>query len=122
MQDFRNLLVWRKAHALTLDVHRALDTVKRGHQPGLRSQICRAAGSIGANIAEGCGRSSDADTRRCFQVALGSACEVLNHALLARDLGLLDEIGFAALEAEALPVRRMLVRLIERLRRPSTAR
>ncbi|HEX7941590.1 MAG TPA: four helix bundle protein, partial [Gemmatimonadaceae bacterium] len=71
---------------------------------------------IGANIAEGCGRSSDADTRRCLQIALGSACEVLNHLLLARDLGLLEEPSFTALESQLSPVRRMLVRLIERLK------
>src|SRR5215208_4386599 len=115
MQDFRNLRVWRAAHAAALTTYRLTAAFPEDERFGLASQLRRAAASIGANIAEGCGRSSDADTRRCLQIAFGSACETLNHALLARDLNLLDERGFATLEAELSPARRMLVRLIERL-------
>jgi four helix bundle protein len=118
MQDFRNLRVWRAAHLATLSVYRSTSTFPAAEQFGLASQLRRSAASVGANIAEGCGRSSDADTRRCLQIALGSACETLNHALLARDVGLLDEAGFTLLEGQLSPVRRMLVRLIERLAPP----
>jgi four helix bundle protein len=116
MQDFRNLRVWRAAHAATLTAYRLSARFPSGEQYGLVSQVRRASASVGANIAEGCGRSTDADARRCYQIALGSACELLNHALLARDLGLLDQPSFDALEAEMEAVRRMLIRLIERLR------
>ena len=122
MQDFRNLRVWRAAHGVALATYRVTAAFPADERFGLASQLRRAAASVGANIAEGCGRSSDADTRRCLQIALGSACEVLNHALLARDLGLLDEATFAELERELSPVRRMLVRLIERLRDGSRKR
>ncbi|HEX6536747.1 MAG TPA: four helix bundle protein [Gemmatimonadaceae bacterium] len=115
MQDFRNLRVWRAAHLATISVHRATTAFPSHEQFGLVSQLRRAAASIGANIAEGCGRSTDGDMRRSLRIALGSACEVLNFLLLARDLGLLDEATFDALEGELSPVRRMLVRLIERL-------
>ena len=118
MQDFRNLRVWRTAHLMTLTVYRSTSTFPTTERYGLASQLRRSAASVGANIAEGCGRASDADTRRCLQIALGSACETLNHALLARDLGLLDEAGFTTLEDQLSPVRRMLVRLIERLSVP----
>lgn len=117
MQDFRNLRVWRAAHAATLTTYRLTAQFPTGEQYGLVSQLRRATASVGANIAEGCGRSTDADARRCFQIALGSACEVLNHTLLARDLGLLDQAGFVALEDEMTSVRRMLICLIERVRR-----
>jgi four helix bundle protein len=116
VQDFRNLRVWRAAHVVAVTTYRVTATFPADERFGLVSQLRRAAASIGANIAEGCGRSSDADMRRCLQIALGSACEVLNHALLARDLGFLDEHALHVLEQELSPVRRMLVRLIERLR------
>jgi len=118
MQDFRNLRVWRAAHEATLLVYRTTDAFPSDEAFGLTSQLRRAAASIGATIAEGCGRSSDADTRRCLHIALGSACETLNHALLARDLGLLDDERFALVESHLAPVRRMLVRLIERISAP----
>ena len=122
MQDFRNLRVWRAAHEAALSVYRSTRDFPAHESYGLAAQLRRAAASVGANIAEGCGRSSDADARRCFHIALGSACEALNHALLARDLGLLTDTQFTALEAQWSPVRRMLVRLIERLDSPARGR
>ena len=118
MQDFRRLRVWQGAHRTALVVYRVTAGFPQSEAYGLASQLRRSAASIGANVAEGCGRASDADTRRCLQIALGSACETLNHALLARDLGLLDDAGLTIIEAELLPARQMLIRLIERLRGP----
>jgi four helix bundle protein len=118
MQDFRRLRVWQGAHRTALVVYRVTAAFPHSESIGLTSQLRRAAASIGANIAEGCGRGSDADARRYLQIALGSTCETLNHLLLARDLGLLDAAGFARAEAELVPVRRMLIRLIQRLRTP----
>ena len=115
MQDFRNLRVWQAAHQLTLTIYQVTRSFPPEERYGLTSQLRRAASAIGANIAEGCGRSSDADTRRGFHVALASACEVLNHVILARDLDFLDEPAFTAIEDQLLPIRRMLVRLIEKL-------
>ena len=117
MQDFRKLRVWQAAHRATLVVYRVTTAFPRSEIHGITSQLRRATSSVGANIAEGCGRGSDADTRRCLQIAFASACEALNHALLARDLGLLSTDDLALVEAELEPVRRMLVRLIQRLGR-----
>lgn len=118
MQNFRQLRVWGEAHRLTLAIYVCTKGFPADERFGLVTQFRRAASSIGANIAEGCGRGTDADAGRCYQIALGSACEVLNHALLARDLGLLDDADFTAIEARATRVRRMLIRLIEALRAP----
>ncbi len=82
---------------------------------GLTSQLRRAASSIGANIAEGCGRRSDPEMRRFLQIARGSANEVEYHLLLARDLQFLSEDGFNELEAMVLEIQRMLASLVQRL-------
>ena len=116
MQDFRKLRVWQAAHSYALLVYRATAAFPGEERFGLTAQLQRAAVSIGANIAEGCGRGSDADARRHFQIALGSACEALSLTLLARDLGMLSREQFDSLEGELGPVRRMLVRLIQRTR------
>ena len=116
MQDFRRLRVWQTSHRAALAVYRITAGFPVNEAYGLTSQLRRSTASIGANVAEGCGRGSDADMRRCLQIALGSACEALNHALLARDLGLLAATDFARVDAELTHVRRMLIRLIQRLR------
>jgi four helix bundle protein len=69
MQDFRNLKVWEKAHALTLDVYKATKYFPREEMYGLTSQMRRASVSIAANIAEGTCRSGDADFGRFLQMA-----------------------------------------------------
>jgi hypothetical protein len=68
MQDFRNLKVWDKAHALTLAVYKSSKTFPRDEMYGLTSQMRRASVSIGANIAEGTCRRGDVDFARFLQM------------------------------------------------------
>src|SRR5450631_26474 len=75
MQDFRNLKVWEKAHALTLDIYKASKSFPREEMYGMTSQMRRASVSIGANIAEGACRRGDVDFARFLQIAVGSASE-----------------------------------------------
>lgn len=49
---------------------------------GLTSQIRRCPASIGANIAEGCGKRGDGEFQRFLQIASGSASELDYHLLL----------------------------------------
>jgi four helix bundle protein len=90
MQDFRKLKVWGKVHAVTLHVYRCTAVFPRNEMFGLTSQMRRAAASMGANVAEGCGRDGDPELARFLQIAMGSASELEYHLLLARDLQLLD--------------------------------
>ncbi|WP_243303968.1 four helix bundle protein [Geothrix oryzisoli] len=89
MQDFRNLAVWRHAHELTLAVYRETAGFPDLERFGLANQMRRSAASIPTNIAEGCGRGSDADFARFLHMALGSASELEYQILLASDLGYL---------------------------------
>ena len=75
---------------------------------GLTSQMRHSAASVGANIAEGCGRRSDGEMRRFLQIARGSANELEYPLLLAKDLQLLDLADFTDLEAKVLEIQRML--------------
>src|SRR5438309_7139793 len=91
MQDFRKLQVWTKAHQLTLAAYFETRSFPREELFGLTSQIRRCSASIGANIAEGCGRGSDPDFCRFLQMAMGSTNELEYHFLLAKDLNFLNE-------------------------------
>src|SRR5208337_4307879 len=122
MEDFKNLKVWVKAHELTLAIYQSTCQFPREEIYGLTSQIRRASASIGANIAEGCGRRSDPEMKRCIQIARGSASELEYHLLLARDLEFLKADEFKDLESKILEIQRMLASLTQSLQRPVLAR
>ena len=122
MEDFKNLKVWNKAHQLTVALYRQTVAFPKEEAYGLTSQIRRAAASIGANIAEGCGRRSDPEMNRFLQIARGSASELECHLFLARDLGFLNTSDFEELTARVLEVQRMLAALSQRLKSGVLAR
>jgi four helix bundle protein len=79
---------------------------------GLTSQIRRCSASIGANIAEGCGRRGNGEFHRFLQIASGSASELDYHLLLARDLSLISEEIYRPMNSELGSLRRKLTTLI----------
>ena len=115
MKGFRDLKVWTKAHELTLQAYKATAGFPKEEMYGLTSQIRRAAASIPANIAEGCGRNGDAELGRFLQIAMGSASELEYHLLLARDLSYLSEQVYGLLNLEVTEVKRMLASFIQKL-------
>jgi len=115
MEDFKDLKVWTKAHEMTLAIYQCTRKFPKEEMYGLSSQIRRASASIGANIAEGCGRRSDPEMKRFVQIARGSASELEYHLLLAKDLQLLRADEFKNLEAKILEIQRMLAALSQRL-------
>lgn len=116
MKDFRKILVWEKAHHLTLAIYKASTAFPKDELYGLTSQMRRAAASIPANIAEGCGRDTDPDFRRFLQIAMGSASELQYHLILAHDLGLIEAQNYAPLEQSVIEVKRMLASFIQKLK------
>ena len=115
MKDFKELKVWTKAHEMTMNVYEETPCFPKEELYGLTSQLRRAAASIGANSAEGCGRRSDGEFTRFLQIARGSASELEYHLLLARDLPLLAEDGFRKLDGQVAEVQRMLTSLVQRV-------
>jgi four helix bundle protein len=116
MKDFRDLLVWQKSHSLTLAVYKVSAEFPKSELYGLTSQMRRASASIPANIAEGCGKESDADFCRYIQIAMGSASEVDYHLILARDLGFLAESDYQQLNDQTQEIKRMLIGFIKKLK------
>lgn len=116
MQDFRELKVWQKSHGAIREVYRVSATFPRDEVYGLTAQMRRAAVSIGANIAEGCGRGSDPDFARFLQMAMGSASEVEYLLLLARDLNYLGADVHAGLNSDMAEVKRMLSAFLRKLK------
>jgi four helix bundle protein len=119
MNDFRDLKLWEKAHQLTLTVYQVSADFPKDEVYGLTSQLRRACVSIGANLAEGCGRGSDLDFARFLQIAMGLASETEYHLLLVHDLGFLSDERYEELNETIQEIKRMLVSLITKLRSKS---
>jgi four helix bundle protein len=120
MENFRRLKVWQRAHKLTIDVYRLAATLPASERFGLAAQLRRAAASVAANIAEGCGRRNSSggnrELIRFLHVAMGSAMELEYHLLLAQDVGLMTDAQHRLAEDELRALQRMLARFISRLR------
>lgn len=116
MKDFKKLKVWEKSYLLTLEVYKATRSFPKEELYGLTSQMRRASVSIPSNIAEGCGRGSDAELSRFCQISMGSASELECQILLSRDLGYLENLLFENLTNMVTEVKRMLTSFIQKLR------
>ncbi len=117
MKAFRDLLVWQKSHQLTLAVYGASRSFVREELYGLTSQVRRAAASIPANIAEGCGRGGDNELRRFLEIAMGSASELEYHLLLVHDLNMLNPEAYQQLNEQTCEVKRMLAAFVGKIKR-----
>ncbi|MGA9365307.1 MAG: four helix bundle protein [Bacteroidota bacterium] len=115
MRNFRDLSVWQKAHALTLAIYKVTKTFPREELFGLTSQMRRSSSSIAANIAEGCGRRTDADFARFLQNAFGSASELEYHITLAGDLGFINGDDTDRLSEDVVEVKKMLAAFLRKL-------
>ena len=116
MRDFTQLKVWERSHRLTLAIYKATMAFPKEEQYGLKSQIRRSSASVPANIAEGCGRGTNADLARFLQIALGSASELQYHLRLAHDLSILRPCDHERLSREVTEIKRMLTSFIENLK------
>src|SRR5918993_409533 len=116
-QKFEDLIVWQKAHALTLCVYRVTRTFPREELFGLTSQMRRAAISVPANIAEGAARRSTRELLHFLSIASGSLSELDTHLVLAAKLGLITDV--AAVNAKVDEVFALLVGLSQSLKAKS---
>jgi four helix bundle protein len=115
VRSFHDLKVWEESHRLTLAVYLATRAFPKEETFGLTSQLRRAASSVPANIAEGCGRNSAADFVRFLHIAAGSASELEYHLLLAQELKLLDNSMYANLTRDITEVKKMLASFTQKL-------
>jgi len=115
MQDYRKLYVWQKAHQLAIDTYALPPYFLKPEAWPLREQILKSVISIPSNIAEGAGRSSNADFSRLCWFSMGSCNELESQLLLARDVKFIDADVHVRFETDISSVRQMLTRFIQTL-------
>ena len=117
-RTFEDLVVWQKAHALTLSVYRLTAGFPHAERFGLTSQLRRAAVSVPANIAEGFKRRGRTDKARLMNVAEGSLEEARYYLKLAADLGY---VSAESLGQDVAEVGRLLGAYVRSLRLPPSS-
>jgi four helix bundle protein len=115
MQDFHNLKVWQKAHALVLHVYVASKELPASENFGLIQHLRRAATTIPRTIAEGTGREFGHEFALDLRKARAAGHELEYVFLLCRDLGFFAEPIHDELLAELIDVRRMISGLLPKL-------
>jgi four helix bundle protein len=117
MKNYKNLIVWQKAHALAVYVYKETSAFPKLEQFGLTSQLRRAATSIPTNLAEGCGKYTQSDLPNYFQIALGSSNEVEYLIFLSHELGYLNDESYKSLDKQVNEVKAMLISLVTKVRK-----
>ena len=116
MQNFKDLKVWEKAHLFTLSIYNVTKSFPKEEMYSLTNQLRRAASSIPANIAEGCGKNSKADLANFLNISLGSANEAEYFLILSKDLNYLPLLLFNELDDTINQIKAMLISLIQKVR------
>ena len=116
-RNFRNYKVWQDAVDFATLVYEVTSKLPWFEKKGLCGQLQRAVVSISSNIAEGAGRSTDADFAHFLDQALGSANEVETQLLISKNLGYIPEENYSILINNITGIQKQLTGLIATIRR-----
>lgn len=116
-KGFRKLIVWQRAHGLTLLVYKLTEKFPKHEMFGLTSQLRRAVVSVPANVAEGYAAGGKGQFKRYLDIAQGSLAEVEYYLILAQDLNYITSSQYEQAESLRAETGFLLHRLIESLNR-----
>jgi len=115
IQSLNDLLVWKKAHQLTLKVYQYTIDLPIEEKYGLMSQMRRCAVSIPSNIAEGF-RRKGRDKFQFYSYSQGSLEELKYQILLCYDLKYINDNKYSELISLCDEVGKMLNSWIKTLK------
>ena len=114
VSSFKELVVWKRAYELALEVYSSTSCFPRSETFGLVSQMRRAAISIVSNIAEGYGRGHRSEYTQFLRMAYASTGELETQLMLCKDLGYLGDDNFARASSLLHEVQKMLSSMFRR--------
>jgi four helix bundle protein len=116
MQNYKDLKVWEKAHQFTLQVYKNTEHFPKTETYGITNQLRRAAASIPANIAEGCGKNTKPDFANFLNITLGSSNEAEYFILPAKDLNYISLGNYEVMIKDINEIKAMLIAFIGKVR------
>jgi four helix bundle protein len=116
-ESFKDLVVWQRAVQLTVAVYKLTSSFPTSERFGLTNQLRRASVSVASNIAEGYGRSTKGEYLLFLGHARGSNCEVQTQLVISEALSFGLEKERQQAESLSSEVSKMLVAMMNKLRR-----
>ena len=121
LKSFKDLLVWKKAHCLSIDVAKLIKNFPKDEKYDLADQMRRAARSVAANISEGFGRYHFSDKLVFYTRSRASLSEVKNHFEEAVANEYITKAVNSSLTKKANETNFLLNRLISNIRKAKTS-
>jgi four helix bundle protein len=98
--SFEKMAVWQAARQAIKQIYLKTKNYPKEELFGITSQIRRAGISINCNLAEGSGRTTPKGQSYFYEIAYGSALEVINLLILSNDLEFLSDEDYESLRTE----------------------
>jgi four helix bundle protein len=117
MGNFKKLHVWEDSINLSVNIYHLTRQKPFSSDFGLSNQIQRASVSIASNIAEGEEQGSNKSTIHYFNIAKGSAAEVVTQLYIAYKIGYIEKQILDRLENDLDKIRATLQSLINKKKR-----
>lgn len=115
--QWRDLEVWKKAHAIVIQIYRVTASFPHTETFGITNQLRRASSSVAANIVEGQARNTTKEYLQFLYNARGSLEETRYFLLLANDLQYISSVEYSLSEQNCETVSKMLNGLIKSLKK-----
>jgi len=107
-KGYKKLIVWKKSDEFAYQVYLRTKNFPKEEQYGMTSQLRRAALSVPTNIVEGMGQQGKNETKRFFNIALGSLAETEYLLEFCFRLKYLQEGDFKVLDQQRAEVGALL--------------
>lgn len=119
-QTFTELHFWQRARQWSKAIFQLTERKRFSDDRRLVEQINDSSESVGANIAEGFGRGTQAEFVQFLGYANGSLNETQSHLCAAYDRGFITKDEFGELFQEGTEIRKMMVGFITSMVRPGS--
>ena len=116
MHNFREMIVWQRAHALVLKIYKISQSLPQSENFGLVLNLRRSAISMATRIAEGSGKGTAAELDVEFMRARATGYELEYLVLVAHDLGFLKDEVHESLTQDVIEVRKLISGFLRRSR------
>ncbi len=98
--SFEKLDVWKEAVQLAVKTYKITERLPNDEKFGLTSQMRRCSVSVSSNIAEGTARLTSKDKAHFMTMSYGSSLELLNQAIISKELNFISDDDYLHLRAE----------------------